>query len=40
MVAERGHAVREQRCDVSNVVIVDSVVAGVGVEHPGGHLGS
>lgn len=30
MVAERGHAVREQRCDVSNVVIVDSVVAGVG----------
>ena len=31
MVAERGHAVREQRCDVSNVVIVDSVVAGVGV---------
>ena len=31
MVAERGHAVREQRCDVSYVVIVDSVVAGVGV---------
>lgn len=31
MVAERGHAVREQRCDVGNVVIVDSVVAGVGV---------
>ena len=30
MVAERGHAVREQRCDVGNVVIVDSVVAGVG----------
>ena len=30
MVAERGRAVREQRCDVSNVVIVDSVVAGVG----------
>lgn len=36
MVAERGHAVRE----LSNVVIVDSVVAGVGGEHPGGHLGS
>ena len=30
MVAERGRTVREQRCDVSNVVIVDSVVAGVG----------
>lgn len=30
MVAERGRMVREQRCDVSNVVIVDSVVAGVG----------
>lgn len=30
MVAERGRMVREQCCDMSNVVIVDSVVAGVG----------